>query len=374
MTDRQKARILLVDDEPYVSELLSRWLSLEGYSCDVASSAEAALELLHSQPYHLLVSDIMMPGMSGIDLLKIVRTSFPDLAVIMVTAVDDRKTAVRMLELGAYGYVIKPFDRNEILISVANALERRRVTLLMREYEYSLEQKVLERTAQVRQREEQIVFRLVSASQYRDSETGAHIRRIGLYSSVIARELAWNSEAVNDVRLAAPMHDVGKIGIPDRILQKPGKLTPEEFEIMKQHTEIGGRILDHPDIPLLHMAKEIALSHHEKWDGSGYPYGLAGRAIPQSARIVAIADVYDALCHNRVYKPAWPEAKAVSTLIAESGKHFDPEIVEAFLRVLPEIRWIREEVKEELDPVPYADQATFSRNRDEHVAAPASKH
>jgi putative two-component system response regulator len=368
MIDRKKVRILLVDDEPHVSELLSRWLTLDGYSCNTASSGEDALKLLHDQPYHLLVSDIMMPGISGIELLKIVRTSFPDLAVIMVTAVADRKTAVVTLELGAYGYVIKPFDRNEISISVANALERRRVTLLMREYEHGLERKVLERTAQVREREEQIIFRLVSASEHRDSETGAHIRRIGLYSSVIAEELAWEPQAVSDIRLAAPMHDIGKIGIPDRILLKPGELTPEEFEIIKQHTEIGGHILDHPDIPLLRMAKEIALSHHERWDGSGYPYGLAGEAIPPSGRIVAIVDVYDALSQDRVYKAALPEEDVVSMMIAEEGKHFDPEILEVFLRLLPEMKRIRDEVKEEPDHVLHPDQANLDQNTDEPVA------
>ncbi len=229
---------------------------------------------------------------------------------------------------------------------MANALERRRTALVMREYERGLEQKVRERTALIRQREEQIILRLISASEYRDDETGAHIQRIGLYSSVMARELGWAPQAVDDIRVAAPMHDVGKIGIPDQILQKPGELTPEEYEIMKTHTLIGGRILDNPDIPLLQMAKEIALSHHEKWNGSGYPCGLSGEALPESGRIVAIVDVYDALVYDRIYRPALPEKEALSIIAEGKGNHFDPRILDCFFSLLSEIRRIRSEIKE----------------------------
>jgi len=267
-------RILVVDDEPDITNLLCRWLSMEGYECTAASNGEEALNILAGATFDLMVSDITMPGISGIDLLSFVTDRFPDMAVFMATAIRDQKTAVLALQLGAYGYSIKPFDRDELLINVSNAFERRRVTLLMKEYERNLEQKVKERTAQVRRREEQIVLRLLAATGYRDVETGDHIRRIGLYSAVIAKELGWGGQAVEDIKLAAPMHDVGKIGIPDSILQKPGKLTSEEFAIMKTHTEIGGKMLDDPEIPLLTTAREIALSHHEKWDGSGYPFGL----------------------------------------------------------------------------------------------------
>jgi putative two-component system response regulator len=179
----------------------------------------------------------MMPGMSGIDLLTFIKDLFPEVAVILVTGVDDRKTAIMTLELGAYGYVIKPFDRNEILINVANALERRRLTLMSREYEQSLESEVREKTREIREREEEIVLRLISASGFRDDETGPI--GDGLCASVIAKDIGWNQESVSDIRLAAAMHDVGKIGIPDSILLKPGKLTPEEFEVMKKHTRSG---------------------------------------------------------------------------------------------------------------------------------------
>ena len=345
----KKAReeILIVDDEPHICDLLTRWFTADGYRCTYAASGETALGLLAGKKFGLVVSDIMMPGMSGIDLLKAIRIFSADTAIIMATAVGDRQTAIMSLELGAYGYVLKPFDRNEILISVANALERRRVTLVMREYERNLEQKIVERTAQVRQREEQIIFRLLSASEDRDDETGAHIRRIGMYSAAMAGELGWEPEAVDDIRLAAPMHDVGKIGIPDRILQKPAKLTPSEFEIMKTHTSIGGRILDNPDVPLLQMAKEIALSHHEKWNGSGYPSGLVGEAIPEAGRIVAVVDVYDALVYDRVYRAALPEEQALSMINAGNGTHFEPRMVDCFMSLLPAIRRIRAKIKEE---------------------------
>jgi putative two-component system response regulator len=265
----------------------------------------------------------------------------------MVTAVDDRNTAIEALTLGAYGYVTKPFNKNEILINVANALERRRLTLLSLEYERSLEEKVRERTQEVREREQAIVLHLISASGYRDDETGAHIRRIGLYSAVLAKHLLWNEEAVQAMRLAAPMHDVGKIGVPDGILLKPGSLTAEEFEVMKTHTIIGACILDNAGVPLLELARDIALSHHEKWDGSGYPQGLVGEAIPEAGRVVAVMDVYDALVHARVYRPALPEEEVLSMMTDGKGSHFDPRIFEAFLHLLPEMRRIRNQVKEE---------------------------
>lgn len=350
--EEQRAGILIVDDEPGIGELLSRWLTAEGYGCAVADSGEMAVKLLENDHFDLVVSDIMMPGMSGMDLLTFIKTLFADVAVVMVTAVDDRKTAIMALDLGAYGYVIKPFDRNEILINVANAIERQRLTSLSRKYEQELETKVKQRTIEVREREEEIVLRLISAAGYRDHETGAHIRRIGLYAAVMATDLGWETREVELIRLAAPMHDVGKIGIADSILLKPGKLTFEEFDVMKTHTVIGAQILGGSDIPLLQMAKEIALSHHERWDGSGYPHGWVTDSIPQSARIVSVADVYDALVHDRVYRPALPEAEALAIMNDQKGRYFDPRVFDSFTRKLQELRHIREEVREENEAVP----------------------
>lgn len=344
---QEDLRILVVDDEPFIREVVTRWLEDEGYCCTAARSADEALEALAHQPFALLLSDIHMPGKTGLELLVIARQLHPELAILMLTGVDDRRTAIRTLEAGAFGYIIKPVEPNELVINVANALERRRLLLASQNYQHRLEQEVRDRTADIRRREEELALRLVTASEWRDNETGAHIRRIGLYAAALARALGWEARAVDDIRLAASMHDVGKIGIPDTILLKPGKLTGEEFEVIKTHAEIGALMLGASDIPLLQLAAEIAHSHHEKWNGFGYPRGLAGKDIPQSARIVAVADVYDALVHERVYKPALPEQEALAIITEQRGQHFDPEVVDAFLTLVPEFRRIRETVREQ---------------------------
>ena len=218
--------------------------------------------------------------------------------------------------------------------------------MVSQQYEHRLEEEVRERTADVRRREEEIALRLVSASEYRDEETGAHVRRIGLYASVLAEALGWDTQTADDIRVAGPMHDIGKIGVSDSILLKPGKLTDAEFEDVKKHSEIGAGILDGSDVPLLRMAKDIALSHHEKWDASGYPQGLAGESIPGCARLVAIADVYDALVHNRVYRPAMPEEEAIDIMTKDRDTHFDSEMFDCFLDMLPQFRRIRKEVRD----------------------------
>ena len=336
------SRILIVDDEAYICEILSRWLGAVGYRCTTALSAEKAWELLQHENFSLLVSDIIMPGKSGVELLSQVKERFKEeVAVIMVTAVDDRAMAIQALELGAYGYIIKPFDQNEFLISVANALERRHLVLERQAYEHQLEEEVRERTADVHSREAEIVLRLMTAAEYRDDETGAHIRRIGMYASALAEAIGQRPEEIRNIRLAAPMHDIGKIGVPDAILLKPGRLTPREFDVVKTHTDIGARILGESRIPLLLMARRIALSHHEKWDGSGYPQGLAKKEIPKVARAVAIADVYDALVTDRIYRPAFPEAEALAVMAKEKGRSFDPDLFELFLSLLPKFRQIR---------------------------------
>jgi putative two-component system response regulator len=346
MSVYDSARILIVDDEQYIRDLLSRMLSAEGYVCESAASGEEAVKLLASNEYQVVLADILMPGMSGLDLLTYIRSMHRDVAVLMATGVTDRKTAIEALDVGAYGYIIKPFDRNELLIHVAGALQRREMTLLSEKYERELEERVRERTKEVRDREEEVVLRLIAAAGYRDDETGAHIRRIGLYSYEIARALGWSLKLSERLKLAAPMHDIGKIGIPDRILRKPGSLTREEFEIMKRHTEIGAAILDGSRVPLLQMARDIAYGHHERYDGSGYPRGLVGQEIQESCLIVAVVDVYDALIHHRVYRPALPEERALEIIRAGGGDHFGDRIFECFLDLLPTIRGIVEEVKE----------------------------
>jgi len=342
----RSGRILIVDDEADVRAILSRWLEREGYQCVTAANAKEACEHLRDGDFALLVTDIMMPGVSGIDLLTIVKQKFPDVAVLMATAVDDRQTAIQALQIGAYGYIVKPFERNEVVINVVNALERRRLVLASQEYEQRLEGRVREQTEDIRQSREEILLRLIAAQELRHDETGAHVRRIGLYSEVLASRMGQPADHAETLRLAAPMHDVGKIGIPDAILLKPGKLDDDEWDIMKGHTTIGGRILRGTHIPLLHMAEQIALAHHEKWDGSGYPKGLAGEDIPESARIVAVVDVYDALVNDRVYRPAVPEHDALAIMDRERGGHFDPDVYDAFRAALPELRVIRSRLRE----------------------------
>ena len=340
-------KVLIVDDDDLVRELIASTLESEGYVCTVAHNVDTALEILERKCFSVIMSDIQMGDKSGIDLLKTVKKRFPDTAVIMVTAADDRKTAIHALELGAYDYIAKPFDINEITISVHIALERRRLSIKSKEYEIRLEEDVKNRTAEIHRREEEICVRLTAACEYRDVETGTHNRRLGQYASVLAEQIGWNPHAVDEIRIAASMHDIGKIAVPDNILLKENKLNANEFEKMKKHTVIGGKLLSGTSIPLLNMARDIALFHHEKWDGSGYPNGMKHKKIPESARLVAVLDVYDALVHTRVYRSAIPEEKALQMIVEGKGSHFDPEAFDVFVSVLPKLREIRMKIREE---------------------------
>jgi putative two-component system response regulator len=232
-------------------------------------------------------------------------------------------------------------------LPVRNAMTGRPRTIDSQEYTRELEEKVRAQTVLLRRSHEETIHRLVVASMWRDEETGAHIRRTGLLSEVLARAAGWSAAEAETIRLAAPMHDVGKIGIPDAILQKPGKLTPEEFEVMKTHTTIGAEMLTGSDSPMLQMAREIVLCHHERWDGKGYPAGLAGLDIPEAARIVAVVDVYDALAHDRVYRPALPEDEILSWMRQRSGTHFDPGLAALFFAHYDEFREIAQEYPDE---------------------------
>ncbi|WP_339724231.1 HD domain-containing phosphohydrolase [uncultured Paraglaciecola sp.] len=244
-------------------------------------------------------------------------------------------------------------DNNKLLLLSFNDKDHHSIQekqQLMRENlltQEKLELEVHRRTQQIRDREEEIAIRLISAAVKRDEETGAHIRRIGLYSAEMAMELGWPLSQIEDIKLAAPMHDIGKIGIPDNILQKPGRLTEAEFEIMKDHSRIGGEMLAGSGIPMLDIASSIAYYHHEKWDGSGYPEGLKGEEIPEAARIVAIVDVYDALVHKRVYKKAIPEAEALTIMEDMTQNHLDPKLFRVFLSILDRIRKIKQQNQDE---------------------------
>ncbi len=337
------SKILIVDDEQQVRELLSRWLRDEGYEVFAAGDGTEARRLLEAHNIGLATLDISMPDVSGFDLLHHVVEQHPDTAVVMLTGEGDADTAIAALTSGACGYLIKPVPREVLRFEVRRGLERRSLLIDKRNYTLRLEDRVGRQTRELRRAYEEVIYRLVSASTYRDVETGGHVKRTGLLSELLARAAGWSDSECADMRLAAPMHDVGKIGIPDAILQKPGRLTLEEFEIMKQHTVIGAEILGGSQSAVLQLARTIALCHHEKWNGKGYPAGLAGEEIPVAARIVGIVDVYDALTHGRIYRPALSEAQALSIMLEKSGSHFEPELLELFLGHLPEMREIADE-------------------------------
>jgi putative two-component system response regulator len=332
-----KFKLLIIDDDPQVRTLFNRCLRAAGYDCAMVSSAAEGWEYLGIHPVDLVTLDIQMPGCTGLDLLDQIREKFPDTPVLMLTGESDANSAIRALTSGAFGYLVKPVDLDELQFQVRNGLERRRLVLENRQHLQQLEEKVREQTKSIRQAHEESIHRLVTASMYRDKETGAHIKRTGAYSELIAASAGWSRERVDQIRLAAPMHDIGKIGIPDAILGKPGPLTPEEIEVMRTHTTLGGQMLGGSTSQLLQMASEIALCHHERWDGAGYPNGLAGEAIPESARIVAIADVYDALSHDRRYRTRLSELDVLKLMQQGSGTQFDPSLIDIFMSLLPEL-------------------------------------
>ena len=353
------ARILVVDDEAPVRKLLGRIVSQLGHSVLLAGHAEEAVATLRldrqtnreAERIELVLTDVRMPGTSGLDLATQIGVEFPATAVVMVSGVDDPETAGYAIERGVYGYVLKPFRATEIQITVMNALRRRHVEQENRRHRETLEEMIQGRTAELRVTlellaqsnerlrlaQEEIIKRLSIASEVRDEETGAHIHRMSAYSAVLADELGLEPERVELIRVASPLHDVGKIGVPDNILRKPGKHTPEEFEIMKQHAVYGYRTLRETGFPLLDVAATIAWTHHERWDGSGYPRALRGEQIPIEGRIVALGDVWDALTTKRVYKPAFSVDKSLGIMREGRGKHFDPNLFDAFMRRFDEV-------------------------------------
>ena len=329
--------VLIVDDEPYIREMLARWLTASGYRPLQAANSAEAWRCLEANEVHLVTLDIAMPGESGLDLLAKLKAGFPEMPVLMLTATGTTKTAIAAMTAGAFGYLVKPVQQEELLVQVSRGLEWRQLWLERRAYTQSLEKKVIEQTRVIRQAHEETIHRLVAATMCRDEETGAHIVRSGLCTEVLARAAGWSDTEAQRIRLAAPMHDIGKIGIPDAILQKPGRLTAEEYDVMKTHTTIGADVLTGSQSPVLQLAREIALNHHERWDGKGYPAGLAGDAIPVAARMVSIVDVYDALTHDRVYRRAFSEEQALTMMREQQGAQFDPLLLTVFFTVLEEV-------------------------------------
>jgi putative two-component system response regulator len=324
------ATILVVDDNPADRILIMRWLGKAGYACVEAGCAEDAWELLGQSSVSLVTLDLTLPDRSGMELLPEIKAACRDIEVLMITGHEQAQSAITALTLGASGYLIKPIVVEVLLFQVRKAFERRQLLIDKRLYMQHLEDRVAEQTREICWAHEETIHRLVTAAACRDEETGAHIRRTGLLSEVLALAAGWSHTEAHQLRMAAPMHDVGKIGIPDAILQKPGALTHEEFERMKQHTTMGAQMLAGSTSPVLQLAEKVALCHHEHWDGTGYSQALAGEAIPEAARIVSIVDVYDALTHARVYRPAFTEEAALSMMREGHGTKFDPGLLALF--------------------------------------------
>lgn len=316
--------LLLVDDEATNLQVL-RHILQDDYRLLFAKDGDKALELANRERPDLVLLDVMMPGMTGFEVCQRLKSeqATGSIPVIFVTALADVPDEARGFEVGAVDYITKPVSP-----PIVKARVRTHLSLV--------------RVEELRETRLQIVQRLGKASEYKDNETGLHVIRMSHYAHILARAAGYPEKAADDLLNAAPMHDVGKIGIPDAILQKPGRLDEREWLVMRQHPEIGARIIGEHDSNLLRLARSIALTHHERWDGSGYPNGLRGEEIPPEGRIVAIADVFDALTSVRPYKPAWSIEEAVELLRREKGSQFDPELVELFLGCLPDILAVRE--------------------------------
>jgi putative two-component system response regulator len=370
----ENRNILIVDDEEPIRRLLGYLLEPHGYKVALAGEAREARQRMESGSYALVLCDVNMPGESGMDLIRHILTQYPSTAVIMITGLDSPVLANAALDMGAFGYVIKPFEANEVLINVANALRRRKLEIENAMHRENLEEVVRTRTIALQQAlewlersekelrlsREETIQRLAIAAEYRDSSTAQHIQRMSHYCELLARRYGLSPERCDLIRTASPMHDIGKIGTPDHVLLKPGKFTPEEFKVITQHTEIGYRILAGSDSELLKVAALIAWTHHERFDGTGYPRGLKGETIPLEGRITAIADNFDALTTQRVYKPAYDFDHAKELMLKERGKHFDPELLDIFFDSMEEITRIYDQFAE-------PSRRTREKSHDPHI-------
>ncbi|GKS58254.1 two-component system response regulator [Nitrospira sp.] len=349
--------ILIVDDEEPIRKLLAALLQRHGYECALAGDAREARQRLAEQEFAIALCDVNLPGESGMDLVRHILSEGSTTACIMVTGLDSPVLANAALDMGAFGYIIKPFETNEVVISISNALRRRRAELENRSHTDSLEQMVRTRTIALQQAlewlersekelrlsREETIQRLAIAAEFRDRSTAKHIQRMAHYCELLARKAGLNDEQCELIRTASPMHDIGKIGTPDHVLLKPGKFTPEEFSVIAQHAEIGYRILSGSDAELLKVAAVIAWTHHERFDGTGYPRGLKGESIPLEGRIAAIADSFDALTTQRVYKPAFSLEHAIDLMRKHRGQHFDPTLLDTFFNSMDDILRIQKD-------------------------------
>lgn len=342
----RKSKVLVVDDEDRILRLMEALLIPLDYEVILAHDGEEAIKKVREIPPDVILLDIMMPKMDGFEVARQLKEAQDTniIPIVMVTALKEVEDRVKALEAGADDFLTKPVDKTELAARVRSLLKVKAYNDHMRNYQKELEAEVAKRTEQLRIAFENIkiasldtIYRLSRAAEYKDEGTGAHILRMSNYSAAVARRMGQSNSTVESILYAAPMHDVGKIGIPDRVLLKPGKLDADEWEIMKQHATIGGNILGGSDAGFIRLAEVIALTHHEKWDGSGYPKGLKGSKIPLAGRIVAIADVFDALTSKRPYKGPFTVEKSFNIIKESRGNHFDPDVVDAFFAVEDEI-------------------------------------
>jgi len=335
-----KQTVLVVDDTPENIDVLVGTLKHD-YNVKAAINGEMALKIVQTTPPDIILLDIMMPGIDGYEVCRRLKEDYTTrhIPIMFITAKIGVEDEIKGFELGAVDYITKP-------ISPPIVKARVHTHLALYDQNRELDRKVHLKTRQLHETRLQIIQRLGRAAEYKDNETGMHVIRMSHYSRILGHAVGMSEIEVDMLMNAAPMHDVGKIGIPDSILKKTGKLDEDEFEIMKTHCEIGAEIIGNDASELLKMAKVVALTHHEKWNGTGYPRGLAGEDIPRVGRIVAIADVFDALTSKRPYKEAWPVNDAIGFMKSEAGEHFDPHLVELFLEVMPEILVINEQFAE----------------------------
>lgn len=350
----KNARILIVDDNQTNVTLLDMLLKAEGYTNLTGVTDPREVKALYKKaPFDLVLLDIRMPHLDGFGVMAQIREIEGDgyLPVMVLTAQTDMETKLKALESGAMDFLHKPFDQLEVLTRIRNMIHARLLHNQVKDQNALLEERVRERTRELEETRLEVVKRLGVAAEFKDNETGLHVVRMSKIAKVLAEAVGMSPDDAELLCQAAPMHDIGKIGIPDHILLKPGKLTDDERTIMQEHARVGAEILGEHEWPLMHMARIVALTHHEKWDGTGYPRGLKGDDIPLVGRICAVADVFDALTSDRPYKKGWAVEEAAEFIREQSGRHFDPDVVEKFLECLPQIAHIRKTLRDDFDKV-----------------------